>query len=95
MGYLVICVIVNSSWPYFLGMFANRHSCIDTDIGMGRGCRVDAFYRSDQGETAEKLLSAYSKGNADEIRHAVESSYVIPHLDHMVSHKKNPKYSLW
>jgi len=63
---------------------------IATVIGMGRGCRVDAFYRSDQGETAEKLLSAYNEGNADEIRHVVGSSYIIPHLDHMVSLNKTP-----
>jgi hypothetical protein len=53
-------------------------------IVLRRGCRVDAFFRSDQGETAEKLLSAYGEGSADEIKHVVASSYIIPHLDHMI-----------
>ena len=68
---------------------------MDSVIEIGRGCRVDAFFRSDQGETAEKLLSAYGEGSADEIKHVVASSYIIPHLDHMVSHNTNPKFSFY
>lgn len=47
---------------------------------------MDTFYKSDQGETAEKLLSAYNEGNGEEIRHVITSSFIVPHLDHMVSH---------
>lgn len=44
------------------------------------------FFKSDQGGCAEKLLAAYHEGNVDEIKHVVNSSYIIPHLDHMVSY---------
>lgn len=47
---------------------------------------MDVFFKSDQGGCAEKLLAAYHEGNVDEIKHVVNSSYIIPHLDHMVSY---------
>ena len=55
---------------------------------------MDVFYRSEQGETAEKLLSAYGEGSADEIKHVVDSSYTIPHLDHMVNYNTNQVFIL-
>lgn len=47
---------------------------------------MDVFYKSDQGGCAMKLLAAYREGNSDEIKHVVNSSHIIPHLDHMVSY---------
>jgi tetratricopeptide (TPR) repeat protein len=61
----------------------------DEDLKQAQQCyndcsQVNAFSRSDQGETAEKLLSAYCEGNPDEIRHVVSSSHIITHLDHTI-----------
>lgn len=61
----------------------------DEDLRAARECyndcsQMDTFYKSDQGETAEKLLSAYNEGNGEEIRHVITSSFIVPHLDHMI-----------
>ncbi|KAG0557897.1 hypothetical protein M758_11G161100 [Ceratodon purpureus] len=61
----------------------------DEDLKQAQQCyndcsQMDVFYKSDQGETAEKLLSAYGEESSDEIKHVVDSSYIIPHLDHMI-----------
>ncbi|XP_057971529.1 gamma-soluble NSF attachment protein [Malania oleifera] len=44
---------------------------------------IDAFLSSDQNRCACKLLSAYSEGDIEEIKHLGQSS-TISHLDHMV-----------
>ncbi|EPS66290.1 hypothetical protein M569_08488, partial [Genlisea aurea] len=46
-------------------------------------CQVDAFLNSDQNRAAARLLSAYSDGDAEEIKRAAQSS-TISNLDHMI-----------
>ncbi|KAK3034381.1 hypothetical protein RJ639_033985 [Escallonia herrerae] len=46
-------------------------------------CQIDAFLTSDQCRCSSKLLSAYTMGDVEEIKHVAQSS-TISHLDHMV-----------
>ncbi|XP_057502640.1 gamma-soluble NSF attachment protein isoform X2 [Actinidia eriantha] len=46
-------------------------------------CQIVAFLSSDQNRCASKLLSAYTDGDVEEIKHVAQSS-TINNLDHMI-----------
>ncbi|CAK9222267.1 unnamed protein product [Sphagnum troendelagicum] len=45
---------------------------------------MDVFSKSDQDQCAQLLFSAYREGRANEIKHVISTSTIIPHLDHMI-----------
>ncbi|GER40975.1 gamma-soluble NSF attachment protein [Striga asiatica] len=46
-------------------------------------CQVEGFFNSEQNRAATKLLSAYTDGDAEEIKRAAQSS-IISNLDHVI-----------
>ncbi|KAG6755579.1 hypothetical protein POTOM_041412 [Populus tomentosa] len=80
------CNATNSQCKAYLGaiiVYLYAHDLKQAERCYNDCSQVDAFLRSDQNRCASKLLSAYTEGDIEEIKHLAQSN-TVSNLDHVV-----------